>query len=154
AEPAEAVAAPATFRCPACDSEGPAGQAFCGDCGYYFSPADLAAGAPGAEAAPATGAVRLKDRYELRELISDRLGVQRYRALDPGEDGEQAVPVVVIRQALPQAPPPEEPAEPASATEESDEVLPTFDDPEDDLSSQTHVLTVPAPWPSITWERR
>src|SRR4051794_15237929 len=76
-EPAEAapVAAPATFRCPACASEGPAGQAFCGDCGYYFSPGDLAAGAPGAEAAPPAAPVRLKDRYELRELISDRLGV-------------------------------------------------------------------------------
>src|SRR5215211_6990028 len=105
ATPAEAepAAAPATFRCPACTSKGPAGQAFCGDCGYYFSPADLAAGAPGAEAAPPAAPVRLKDRYELRELISDRLGVQRYRAIDRGEDGAQAVPVVIVRQALPPA---------------------------------------------------
>jgi serine/threonine protein phosphatase PrpC len=148
-EPAEA--AQATFRCPACASEGPAGQAFCGDCGYYFSPSDLAAGAAGAEAAPPA---LLQGRYELRELISDRLGVQRYRGLDRGEDGSQAVAVVIVRQLLPPAPPPAEPAEPAPATDEGDEVLPTFDDPEEMQSSQTQVLTGPAPWPSITWERR
>src|SRR5262245_31493078 len=59
--PAPGPAPTAAVPCPACGSEGTPGQAFCGECGYYFSPAD-----PGATARePAAPSAPLAGRYEL-----------------------------------------------------------------------------------------
>src|SRR4051812_14245147 len=45
-EAARAEQAPVPIACPACQTNNPAGQPFCSDCGYYFSEADLAAAVP------------------------------------------------------------------------------------------------------------
>jgi len=147
AEPAEAVVAPATFRCPACDSEGPAGQAFCGDCGYYFSPADLAPGAPGAEDAPAAAVERLKDRYELRELINERAGISRYRGIDHGAGGAPVVLVVAPLPEMIEAIPLEE--TPVAVAIDEEELLPTFED----AAPVAGLAVGPSAFPSLAWER-
>src|SRR5438094_858929 len=94
AEPVEAEAAPAAppeappeaeaapmILCPVCGSPHQGRDPHCGDCGYYFSPADLVPRAAGAApAAPAEAEQprpRLKDRFEVRERISERQGVRR-----------------------------------------------------------------------------
>jgi protein phosphatase len=160
--------APTTIRCPSCTTVCPLSDAFCGDCGYYFSDADRAAAGPpaAAAAAPVSAAAppanpgRIQGRYELLEKISERLGVERFRALD--HESGSGVPVTIVRQPLP--PPFEEPplleAEPLEqvAAAES-ELMPMLDeDVFDDLVQPafpaTEVLPHQAVWPSIGWERR
>ena len=65
-----------------CGADNPGAEASCPDCGYYFSEAELA-GAPPPAAEPAP-AVWLEERYELGEVIGERHGVTRFRALDHG----------------------------------------------------------------------
>ncbi len=168
APPAEAPPAP-DVRCPVCDWVNAKKQSWCGDCGYCFSPAELeaksapaavAAAGPVAAPAPPAPGMRLQERYELGEQVSDRLGVTRFRAVDHGDGSRPPVPVFVLRQQLP---PPTvealaefvaEPVLEAVPVEEdgSEEILPTFD--EAISSPVTQVLTGQPPWPSIAWERR
>jgi protein phosphatase len=168
--PEAAPAAPTTMACPSCGTVSPLADAFCGDCGYYFSAADRAAACPaGAATAPPAAApsapapLRVGERYELLEKVSERLGVERFRARDHGEGG-RAVPVTVIRQPLPPSAAPAEPAmfaEPVpldppteadgdlqAALDEDlfDELLPVF--------PATEVMTGQQTWPSLGWERR
>jgi protein phosphatase len=160
-----AEAAPTTIACPVCTATNPLDQPYCSDCGYHFSPADLAAatarssaGSPSAvPAAPASAPPsRISGRYDLRELVSERHGVQRFRAMDMGESGSgPGVPVVVVRQPLPAALPDALPQpEPMPFGEDtSDEILPSFDDPIVASFPNTEILPNRPPWPSIAWER-
>jgi serine/threonine protein phosphatase PrpC len=119
----------------------------CADCGYYFSPQDLAAAAPAAVAAPP--AVRLEDRFEMGVRLGERGGVVRYRGLDHGS--EPPVLVVILQQELPQGAPEAVPvAQPAGDINE--EVLPSFDEPPAGASI-TAVMPARPAWPSISWER-
>jgi serine/threonine protein phosphatase PrpC len=123
----------------------------CADCGYYFSPADLA-GAASAAAADAGPAVRLQDRFELGERLSERNGVVRFRGLDHGAAGAP-VPVVILRQEVPQ-PAVAVPALELPKPEDSgDELLPSFDEGLASASPITEVLPPLLAWPNLSWER-
>jgi len=170
AAPAEVIAPPArptSITCAICDTSNPIEEAYCAGCGYYFSPADIAAATQGSAIAVAdVGRIgnpsspippeRLQERYELQEIISSRLGVERYRALDHGQ-GRSGVPVIVVKQVLPVLPtaiPVAADTEPVPAVPENDEIMPTFDEPEAFECSPTNVMQAIAKWPSIGWERK
>ncbi len=157
---------PVPILCPVCTAPRQGDDSCCGDCGYYFSPADLdGAGAERVhsdslrESATAP-AVRLKNRFEIRERISERAGVTRSRGLDYGDGSTAPVPVTIIRQASPtqadalpaaEAIPVE--AAPLAVTESDEEVLPVFDDVFPTASPVTEYLGAEPVWPSPDWEQ-
>jgi protein phosphatase len=137
--------------CPICNATRNGTQSYCDDCGWMF-PANSARAAPIKPISPKASMVRVKDRYELGELLSERDGVSRFRGLDYGSG--QPVTVTIVHMAVPES------AEILSADEEpvgredddSDdlEILPSFDAP-----GLTPVATVEATgpaWPSVAWE--
>jgi len=152
-------AVPAPVVCPICAAVRKGEDSSCGDCGYYYSPADLAGGAaapPASAAAPQGSTVRLKNRFEVRETISERPGVTRYRGLDHGEGAAAPVAVVILRQQLPQMadPMPAEETAPAVVAEsDDDEVLPVFDEVFPSASPVTEILSAQPLWPSLDWEQ-
>jgi serine/threonine protein phosphatase PrpC len=150
--PIDKPAASAGITCPICSAANTTGAVSCSDCGYYFSEEELAAGAQ--NSGPSVPAIRVAGRYELRELISERQGVTRYRAIDHGEEGSKATPVMVIRQELPPPAPPAEPIEPDLQAGASEEVFPAFDDGPQSATQITDVLPRRPEWPSIAWERQ
>src|SRR5438270_6543499 len=81
--PAEAPAPAAPPACPLCGAPRAEGQAFCLDCGFVF-PDDAPAALP--EPPPQ----RLRERYEVGPLLSERDGIARYR----GHDTQTGQPVV------------------------------------------------------------
>lgn len=132
---AEPIAAPAAAAevsvpqaCMACGAERKPGRAYCDDCGYMFPIADAPVAA--ASAAPARGCpmptpnARLKDRYEMRELLSESRGISRYRGLDHGHD--KPVPVTILWAAFKGSPQPAFTDIAAPAADE--EILPDFDE--------------------------
>jgi serine/threonine protein phosphatase PrpC len=154
--------APVTLTCPVCGSSHLGKHDSCADCGYYFSPADLAAGAagaasaaaPAAPATPAAPSVRLQDRFEVHDKISERLGVVRFRGLDWGSPGGTPVPVVILKQAraevVEEAPVVVEPIEDMALEDSPEEVLPSFDMPQGLPATET--MPAAPRWPSIQWE--
>ena len=144
---------PTAILCPACTASNPPGQPYCSDCGYYFSATDLAATvspiAPEPAPAPLT---LLQGRYELGELLSDRLGVQRYRAVDRGDDARPTLEVAILRQKLP--PPPAPSIAGAEVEDDIDDILPSFDEPGPMSFPATEILVGQPLWPSIAWERK
>jgi PPM family protein phosphatase len=181
AEPAVVAPAPVVeLTCPSCGEKRKKGLIFCDECGFLFPP-------PGSEAAKPTPAVpiampvaaipeppsgmpmpptppfsspslRIRDRYLLGQLVSERAGISRYRGLDAGS--EPTLPIVIVR------------AEPATETVfvESavvplagadelleEEFIPTFD-----TESAPTQIVEPLPmaqveifgdWPRPAWER-
>ncbi len=100
--------------------------------------------------------MRLQNRYEVRETISERPGVTRYRGLDHGDGSSAPVAVVILRQKLPQMADPipvEETAPAAPAAESDDEVFPVFDEVFPTTSPVTEVLSAQPLWPSLDWEQ-
>jgi serine/threonine protein phosphatase PrpC len=156
---AEAVAAETVFlplptpreiHCPVCQAPRVGLQDSCADCGFYFSAADLAA--PGTTASNRTDpAVRLQDRFELRDLIVERDGVARFRGFDHGDGKGPPVPVIIVRQFL--VPDTLAATEAPKSDDSSEEILPGFDDAVASLSPITQVLPARPAWPSIEWER-
>jgi protein phosphatase len=158
AETAPAAPAPPQF-CPSCQSPRQGDQPFCGDCGWMFGPNDpvpassaaaaLPNGVPTPGPRPAAG-TRVKGRYELLELLSERSGVSRFRGLDHGA-GQPAPVVIVQAAALEMAPVLGRETEvPVAEVEETEEFLPTFEMP---TATGLPVAAVEAPWPSIAWEK-
>lgn len=163
--PLEEPAPLAPVLCPVCGAARRGEEASCGDCGYYFSPEDLGP-RPAVHSGAGQSSVRssdmpafrLKDRFEVREWISERWGVTRYRGLDHGDGSGAATPVVIVRQAVaPQAEPlptEEAPAaEPVASTEEDEVFLPSFDEPAPTALPATQALPRPPVWPSLDWEQ-
>jgi protein phosphatase len=149
-EPTKTAVAP--IPCPVCGTVRTADVESCHDCGYYFSPADLARAAPAA--APASSA-RLQDRFEILEVLSERGGVRRYRGLDHG--GPVPATVILLEQdavlqALPVAAE-EPPAALEAAPEADDEILPGFDEVLPSGAPITEVLPARPNWPGIAWEQ-
>ncbi len=147
--------APATIPCPVCQSPYVGKNPYCLDCGYYFSPAELAV-ASAVPAEPPAPAVRLQERFEVGTKISERRGVERLRGVDCGV--KPSAPIWIIRQPLPStaveepaAEPPAEPIEESSFPE--DEILPGFDDLASTGSMNTAILPARPGWPSIAWEK-
>jgi protein phosphatase len=150
-----------SIPCRVCGTPRQGSELSCRDCGYYFSPADFLPSAVAAEPDrhPVPAASRLRDRYELRECISERFGVRRYQGLDHGESFGRPVSVVVIEQDAPinpptaDAPPAALEIVPETRCDAEDEFLPGFDEVLPAASPITEVLPPRPAWPSITWER-
>jgi serine/threonine protein phosphatase PrpC len=138
--------------CPFCNAPRVLGLTYCDNCGLVF-PAE----GPAAEAsAKSPSGVRLMDRYELGELISQRGEVCRYRGLDHGADTPEPLPVILVRgPAATSAVPVGVPEKGAPAEEE--EILPSFDFrtmPElPQLDRLTGGMVRRPPWPTLEWER-
>jgi protein phosphatase len=159
ATPAEAVPA---RPCPVCDAPRTAGARWCDSCGYLFPPdeparAAMPAGDPvnGTPApAPSGPAVRVRERYELGALRSERAGVERFRGVDHGTEG-QPVPVTVVRMRRPEtaAPVAAEPVAEAVEAAGDEEILPTFGEPVAVAGPTTEHMPPTPDWPSPAWER-
>ncbi len=164
----EEPSGPAPILCPVCAAPRKEEESSCGDCGYYFSPSDLAPRAAAHSTTnPATlvppPATRLKERYEIREAIGERLGVTRYHGLDHGDGTGTAVPIVILRQAPVQpavaeeaaiAPLEEAAVADAISLEEGDgEVLPMFDDILPAATPIGESSASVSAWPSLDWEQ-
>ncbi|HEY7315905.1 MAG TPA: protein phosphatase 2C domain-containing protein [Gemmataceae bacterium] len=152
------AAAPPTILCPICGAARKGDSSSCDDCGYYFSAADLARGTVAAPAAAAEApAVRLQNRYEVGEQVSDRFGVVRFRGLDHGDGSSPPAPVVIVRQAAPR--PAEEipiaEAAPVEAVlaEEDEEIVPVFDDVLPVATTTPESQSGQPVWPSLEWEQ-
>ncbi len=97
----------------------------------------------------------IQGRYELKELIGERGGVERFRAIDHGEEGSgPPMNVMLLRQPLPLPAAIPEPMALSDNEEPTDEILPTFDDPVEANFPLTEVLSDYPAWPSIAWERK
>jgi len=140
------VAAPPP--CAACGTPRRAGAAFCHDCGWMFpangTPAPVVASSPLRETTMAVStSSRLRNRFEIGDLMADRQGVKRYR----GTDTTNGYPVVIVASPLPEV---------AVAVAEAipvieDEIMPGFDN---DVPLATAVaVDATEPWPSIGWEK-
>ena len=100
--PPVVVAPPVPQTCQACGAPRQPSATFCNDCGWMFPAAGAPAASPGpasllrdpAMAANSTG--RLKNRYDLDDLLGDRQGVQRHR----GIDSTTGHPVVIVSAPL------------------------------------------------------
>jgi PPM family protein phosphatase len=168
------------LTCPSCGEKRKKGLIFCDECGFLYPPpgsepakptvaAPLAAPvapAPSMEpipmsplpSPPPSSSLRIRDRYLLGQLVSDRAGITRYRGLDAGS--EPAVPVVIVRadpvtETLLVEPPPAIVSSEDELLEE--EFIPTFDTE----SPPTQIMDplpmaqvdVVGDWPRPGWER-
>lgn len=146
---------------------------YCDDCGWMFpsagapttfagaaSPAAaFSSSSPRADIMPNAATIRIKTRYEVRDLISERQGVCCYRGLDHGRAGGQPAPVVIFWSGTPEAVD-ESLDDLPLATVEDDEILPGFDEPmaiaqpiEGARVGAGAAGAAGAAWPSLAWER-
>jgi serine/threonine protein phosphatase PrpC len=139
--------------CPHCGSPRTGALSYCENCGWIFQPDTEAAAQPAAVDVPAG---RVKERYQVLDLITERGGISRYHGLDHGAGAPQPVPVVVLRSALPRAAEPvlaAAEAEPAPDDPEGDgEVLPSFDEPEPAVPAFAEAVHDQPAWPGLGWE--
>ncbi len=162
AEPAEPPPAPIVVNCTVCGAVRHKGDACCGDCGFFYNdpyPEGAAAVAAAAAAPPPamnSAPVRVKERYELIEMLGERLGVERYKARDLGLSGSDNVPVILLKQAAPSAvaPPTVEISASELSGESDDEIMPSFDfPPMGGAGPATEVIPNQPSFPNIDWER-
>lgn len=138
--------------CPACASPRRAGLDYCVDCGFMFPAAGPATAAALPEQSPSPARtvpmpdpkVRLRNRYEVGEMLSERQGICRYRGWDHG--GDRPGPVVILWGPVGQV---DDPVMEAVAVEDED-ILPTFDDAIPVAASAGGGTLA---WPSIAWEK-
>lgn len=143
--------------CPVCAARRNPGHVYCHDCGFHFPNDAIPLAVPIAttvvadgpiETAAPTPSLRIKDRYLLGTLLSEKRGVKRYRGLDAA--AEPSVPVVIVQATFD-----DEPVATVAVPVE-DDLLPTFDA---DLGP-TAAETVPIAelqallaWPRPNWEK-
>jgi protein phosphatase len=146
---AEPPSKPLVAHCPMCQTPRKGSSPFCEDCGWMF-PADEAVSAAFSTSPVPTkpkknSAMRLKDRYEILELLSQRGELARYSGIDHG--AEPPAPVRIVREALQEIP---EAAVPLEAVPLGEgELLPTFDEPVPVAKPGNGKPT----WPGVAWER-
>lgn len=189
-EPSE-VAETSDIPCTVCGSLCAVGASSCPDCGYVFpagglqappeptesssapqaqpTPVNLSEAPPPVQGDPAPSSsikVRLKNRFELGQLFSERLEVKRYRGRDLGITGNENALVIILEQVIKNQErdsSSEVEVTPGATTLDDDDAfddfMPTFDDPESILNqdaspgSQTEELPLPPTWPNLAWER-
>ena len=154
APPQEETAGPVT--CPVCGSECPPKSEYCADCGCMFSPAQMSESGTPAAAAVGGGTGHtppqfpLQERYKVGGLMSEKIGVHRYRGLDTQTDK----PVIIVASAIP---PQEQEAELVEAVAEAEPVndenmedfMPTFDE----APEVTDFVDGAVGWPGASWEK-
>ncbi len=146
-EPPPAVVAEALPEtCPSCGSLRKGTSTFCDDCGWMFAASKPAArvSSPRATMLQAA-AVRIKDRYEVGQLINERAGICRYRGIDHGAGG---LPVTIVWAPLPEMAEPILDELPLAAIEES-EVMPAFEE----AVPVANFAAAGSDWPGLAWER-
>lgn len=146
--------------CPYCQAPRAGEEPYCASCGWIFPSSETATAAGSSEE---TVPIRLRNRYELRELLGVRGDVSRFRGLDHGAENAGPVPVVLLRSPL--TAPSEASAvaqpvavelteaqqnessglEPASPADNGSPAVPA-DYP------QAEAVPLQPPWPSIAWE--
>jgi serine/threonine protein phosphatase PrpC len=142
--------------CPCCGTLRKAKQNYCDDCGWMFPAngtpvraAESPSLSPSREPAmPVQPQTRLKNRYELGALVSERQGVRRYR----GRDALTGQAVVIVAGAAPDLAVPLADELPVAAPLD-DEFMPSFDD---DVPMATEVAGPGAGsggWPGPAWEK-
>jgi serine/threonine protein phosphatase PrpC len=141
--------------CPSCQTPRKGSQAFCDECGWVFPVGGAPATATSVSAGKtAMSSARLRDRYEVRELLGERGEVCRFHGLDHGDNGRTPSPVVIVRSpllALVESILSLDDDLPAAQPAVDDELLPTFDAPEAVPVAAPSLST--AGWPSAAWER-
>jgi serine/threonine protein phosphatase PrpC len=171
AEPPPMVEPAVPEPCPACGTVRKGRQHYCDDCGWMFSnepvrpastlsnaTAPSAGGSPAAANNPAPhnsssqpvmpGGTRLRDRYEIGELIGERSGISRYWGFDHGSAPPRRI--VILQAIMPELPEVILPLEDSPAPSDiDDEIIPTFEEP----MPVAQVAAVGAVWPSIAWEQ-
>jgi serine/threonine protein phosphatase PrpC/serine/threonine protein kinase len=143
--------------CPICGATRKRKQSYCDDCGWMFPPGSEFAAAPASPSPQQANGTRLRGRYELGQLLSERGTVSRFRGLDHGTGEGQPLPVTIVRAPA---------AEPAELFVEDEEIKPADDDAEEELEilpSFEETLLGGAPlarveedgpvWPGIAWEQ-
>ncbi|MBI3408606.1 MAG: protein phosphatase 2C domain-containing protein [Planctomycetes bacterium] len=165
--PAPPTAVPAEF-CRSCGAARKPELSYCDDCGWMFpdeaSPAPFpgfANASPLRIAAMPSAAIRIKDRYEVASLISERQGVRRYRGLDHGQ-AASPVPVVIVCSVVPEMVEPiledvpmvAVPVANGATGLDEDEILPGFDEP---MAVGKPIEGTPIgpgdAWPNLAWEK-
>src|SRR5262249_4308352 len=108
---------------------------------------------PPTPAAPASAnslqgaGMRIKDRYEVTGLLSERSGINRLAGLDHAASPPR--PVIIVQAAMPELPEVVVPFEEPTAMLD-EEILPTFEDP---LPMAQIEGATGTSWPSTTWEQ-
>jgi protein phosphatase len=140
--------------CPICGTLRKGTQSYCDDCGWMFPPGAPAAAGPQPAAADGVAApnpgTRLKERFEVGGLHSERGEVSRFRGLD--HESGTPKPVFILRMAVP-APAEvvlEEETPVAAVGDDTDEIdiLPSFEEP-----MVAAAAVVGPDWPSLAWEK-
>ncbi len=155
AESAEPAAPPAEKACPACAATVPGNLDYCPDCGFMFS-GNEAATSSGIGAASSKAftppQTPVRDRYKFGGMVSERMGIARFRGQDFKDSSGQPKPVIIV--VGPKSADADTPAAaglPTASVEEnnSNPELTPFDD------DNVAVADIPqAPeFPSVSWEK-
>ena len=146
-EPAPVAEAPLP-PCACCGAARKPGLTFCDDCGYLFPPPGAAPVADSSlvreSAMPAQPTARVRDRYDVHELLGERNGVRRLRGVDTAT-GQPVIVVTAPRAAAADA------AVPTAAVVDDDEILPGFDD--DVPVAAVAEAASDGAWPGPAWEK-
>jgi protein phosphatase len=156
------AAPPGPVLCRVCATPNPNLTRECIDCGYHFTPDDLAA----TSSAPKGPAVKLQGRYEIGQNVNERLGVARFKGLDHGDGNGSGppVPIFILQQAALPIAAEAIPVADAIADEPSsdgiefgEDMLPSFDDVllggSPPSGPVTEILPAQPVWPTLAWEK-
>jgi serine/threonine protein phosphatase PrpC len=140
--------------CPACSTPRTNSQEYCDGCGLVFAsfvPATLVG--PVARLDPSL----LRGRYRLGDLIHSRGSVSRYRGLDYAAGTPEPMPVVIVKgpavDGNTRTTSGNRADSPPDDFSKEEEILPSFDDHLMQSATETIILPVQPPWPTVAWEQ-
>lgn len=154
--PPPPVAGPSA--CPACTADWSPGSNYCADCGFMLPAAPTASSQTQKSSAARIAAmpqpnVKLRNRFQVGELIQERQGICRYRGTDHGQTPPR--PITIVWGPLSAGGGSDNPFDdvPVAVASEED-ILPSFDDP---VPVAAPVLVDaegrPVAYPSVAWEK-
>jgi serine/threonine protein phosphatase PrpC len=134
---------PGVQLCPHCQAPRLGSQIYCAECGWIFPPPSAAAAQPVAT----VSAPPLKGRYQLGRRLGEYGDLVRYRGLDTGLDGTQAVSILILQTPHRQPVEAGSEQEPGALPEE-----PGTTNGERDAAPVTATAAEAPVWPSLGWE--